>query len=1001
MSGGGASCPSLPMLPAGGTISLKHVRLWTLLALLASCLVPAHGQERGSASLAGRTISRVDFDPAEQPLPREELDRLLPFHAGDPLRMAGVREAIQNLYATGRYADISVDAEPTASGVELRFVTQDNYFISRVNVAGDNEPPNRNQLVSASKLELGRQFHADEIEQSVDSILERLRANGLYQAGVQHRVDLNPATEEASVYFDIHAGDRAHFAGVNLSGQFTQSREELIETTDWKRGLGPIPLPGWREITENRLQTGLEKLRRELQKDDRLQATVRLDRREYDPVRNRVTPYLIINQGPVIEVRVTGADIGESDLRELLPIYQERSVDRGLLIEGNGNLVRYFQSQGYFDAQVSYNQTQGDQGQTVIEYKVDRGVKHKLESIEITGNRFFDIGTLRERMLIQPATFLRYRSGRYSPQLLEQDVAAIRDLYRTNGFREVQVDTQVDDLPGAQHTSLSLHIAITEGPQWFVNQLTIDGIPQADSDYLMSTLRSTAGQPYSETNVAADRDTILTYYYNGGYTNADFEWTTEPGPQDNVVNLHYTVTPGEVQYVRGVLVRGLETTNPQIVAERIELAPGDAISQSRIAASQQRLYDLGIFSKVETAIQNPDGREESKYVLFHADEARKYSFNFAVGAEFGRISQNVISFNAPAGATGFAPRLTLGISRINLLGLGHTVSLQTLTSTLQRRALLNYLAPQFKGNENLSLSFTALFNDARNTNTFAAHQLEGTVQLADKLTRANNLQFRYSFRRVTVSSLKISPNLIPLLSRPVRVGLIGATFFQDRRDDPVNSHRGIYNTVDLGYASAKFGSSTTFTRLLLRNSTYYPIGKDIVIARSIQFGYIQRFGGLAEIPLAERFFGGGASNHRGFPANQAGPRDLDTGFPLGGNALLFHSTELRFPLIGDNIGGVLFHDMGNIFADVRDINFRVKQRSRQDFNYMVHAVGFGIRYSTPLGPVRLDLAYAPNSPQFNGFKGTLTDLLACGDTCPSVPQRISRFQFHFSLGQTF
>src|SRR4029077_4184139 len=115
-------------------------------------------------------------------------------------------------------------------------------------------------------------------------------------------------------------------------------------------------------------------------------------------------------------------------------------------------------------------------------------------------------------------------------------------------------------------------------------------------------------------------------------------------------------------------------------------------------------------------------------------------------------------------------------------------------------------------------------------------------------------------------------------------------------DDPTTSRRGIYNTIDLALASKAFGSETDFTRLLLRNSTYHPLSRSVVIARTLQFGYIQRLGGLPEIPLAERFFAGGASSHRAFPDNQAGPRDPTTGFPLGGSALLLHSTELRFPL---------------------------------------------------------------------------------------------------------
>jgi outer membrane protein assembly factor BamA len=240
-----------------------------------------------------------------------------------------------------------------------------------------------------------------------------------------------------------------------------------------------------------------------------------------------------------------------------------------------------------------------------------------------------------------------------------------------------------------------------------------------------------------------------------------------------------------------------------------------------------------------------------------------------------------------------------------------------------------------------------------------------------------------------------------LLAQPERVGQVSTTFIQDRRDDPVNSRRGIYNTVDVGVALKEFGSETVFTRLLMRNSTYHALSRNVVIARTLQFGYIQRLGGLEQIPLAERFFAGGASSNRAFPDNQAGPRDLITGFPLGGNALLFHSTELRFPLIGDNLGGVLFHDMGNVYSDLRNISFRFRQRDVKDFDYMVHGVGFGIRYRTPVGPLRADFSLSPNSPRFQGFQGTREDLIACGDACPTVLQRIAVFQFHFSLGQTF
>jgi outer membrane protein assembly complex protein YaeT len=1019
---------------------LENVRLRTLVALLAGlapAFGPAFGQDISAARWEGQPISRIEFDPPQQPLTLGELTRLLPLKAGGTLRMADVREAIQKLYSTGRFADVSIDAGEDGSGAVLRISTELNYFISGVNIAGEREPPNRNQLITASKLELGVLFAESALDQAIANMQEKLRLNGLYNATIQRRVDRRPETEEVNVYFDLDTGYRAHFDGVELAGQINRSKESVIKATGWHRGFGPIRIPGWREVTESRTQTGLEKLRKDFQKGDRLEAKVTLDKLDYHPATNTATPYLTIDSGPIVEVRTIGiktkatgwrrsvswiplpglgdgSEVSGGRLRELVPVYQERTVDRSLLVEGQRNLTEYFRSKGYFDAQVDFMQYDPEPNRTLIEYNIMSGDRHKLKRIGITGNRYFDYATLRERMNLQTASLLRRRHGLYSERLLQQDEDNIADLYRANGFPDVMVThPQVRDDYGGQHGNLAVEIQVNEGSQWLVSRMTLEGVPAEDEAYLRSVVRSTEGQPYSAANIAADRDSILGYYYNNGYPDAQFESSQDPAPIPNQVNLHYRVTPGERQYVRGILVRGLETTRPSLVYKRISIAPGDPISQSRIAQSQQKLYDLGIFSKAQTALQNPDGKEEQKYVLFHLDEARKYSFNFGVGAELARIGGGINSLDYPAGTTGFSPRVSVGVSRINFLGLGHIVSLQTQVSTLRRRALASYSAPQFEGHENLALTFSALFDDSNDVRTFAARRWEGTVQLAQKLSRANSIQYRYTFRRVTLdeNSLKIQPQLIGLLSQPVRVGLIGGSFVQDRRDDPVNSHRGVLNSIDLGYAYKGFGSETDFTRLLVRNATYYPIGREIVLARSLQFGYIQRWGGLPQIPLSERFYSGGSSTNRAFPDNQAGPRDPLTGFPVGGSALFFHSTELRFPLIGDNIGGVLFHDMGNVYTGVNTISFRFHQKDLQDFDYMVHSIGIGIRVRTPVGPIRADFSFSPNPPRFFGFNGTLEELLKvpanqplCSLQTPSPMcsnQRISWFQFHISLGQTF
>jgi outer membrane protein assembly complex protein YaeT len=982
------------------------VRPLVLLLVMFVVGLAASAQDAQPGALSryeGQIVRAIAFDPPHQPLPLGEFTRLLPIKTGAPLRLEEVREALQRIYETGRFSDVWIDAEARPDGVAVRISTELAYFVGGVSVEGAANPPSRAQLLAASKLELGAPFAADQMGQAVENMRERLRANGLYRGSLQYHLYPNPSTEEMGVQFEIEAGPRVRFDGVEAQGKFTRSMDSIVRAARWRRGFWPFVLPGWREATENRVQTGVDRVRKSFQRNDRLEARVTLDRLEYHDGTNTVTPVLTIDNGPIIQVRVSGANVSAGRLRQLIPVYEERTVDRGLLMEGARNLTDYMQAQGYFDAKVDFSESGGDEESHVIDYSIVRNDRHRLVRIEFTGNRFFDNATLKERLLTREAGKLRYRQGRYSQRIRDDDLEAIRELYRSNGFRDVMVRASILEDYGGVKDAIGLRFEIHEGDPWFVDKLEIEGVPEQDAARLNKMVESMSGQVYSDAAVGADRDTILAYYANDGYPDVTFEWSQKPSEKERQVLLRYVVHPGPRQFVRDVLVRGLENTRPSLVSSRLRVRAGDPVSQSEIAETQQKLYDLGIFGKVQAALQDPDGVEESKYVLFQMDEADKYSLTTAVGAQIARIGGGITTFDAPAGQTGFSPRLSVGLSRLNLFGLAHTVSIQTLISTIQQRAIASYVIPQFANSENLTLTFSALFDNSYDIRTFASRRWEGSVQLAERLSRTNSLQYRFSFRHSAVTDLKISPELVPLLSQPVRVGMLSMSYIYDRRDNSTDTHRGMLNTIDAGISLAAFSSQTDFTRLILRNSTYHPIGRDVVIARSLQFGYINRLGGLAEIPLAERLFAGGANTLRAFPDNQAGPRDLVTGFPLGGTAMLFHSTELRFPLFGENVGGVLFHDMGNVYSNIDAISFRFRQRNPEDFDYMVQAVGFGIRYRTPVGPLRIDFSVSPDPPHFNGFPGDLQDLINCTstNTCQTTRQIISHFQFHFSLGQTF
>ncbi|MFN7997235.1 MAG: POTRA domain-containing protein [Bryobacteraceae bacterium] len=961
----------------------------------------------------GLPVVDIQFSPAQQPLTLDELNRILPIRKNEPLRLADVHETIERLYATGNYGDIQVAAERSGDGVLVRIVTKNSWFIGNVSVGGHvSDPPNRGQLVNVTQLNLGQPFTESDVPPAQNEVKRLFDANGLYKAQIRPEVFYEPDTQQVSIRFVVDPGKRASFTAPLISGDLKMEKEDVIDATHWRRWL----IGGWRQVTQSRVGKGLDSIRSRYERRGRLEARVTLKNMDYDADTNRTQPSLAITAGPEVRVKTIGTKVSQSRLRRLVPIYEEQTVDESLLIEGSRNLRDYLQSEGYFDAEVEFKRQRIINDKAEIDYLINQGVRHKLVDIEIAGNRYFNTEAIRERMYLMRASLLQFRHGRYSESLLRRDEDAIRSLYQSNGFRDVAVTHKVVDNYKGKSNDLAVSIAIEEGPQYFVHNLQVEGIGKLSKEDILSQLSSTQGQPFSEYSVAIDRDTILGLYSTRGFPNATFEWSWKLATEPHQVDLRFVVREGKQEFVRDILISGLETTRRKLVNSNLLLKPGDPLSPTAMRDTQHRLYDLGVFARVDTAIQNPDGGTERKYVLYDMEEARKYSIATGFGAEFARIGGCSDCLDAPAGQTGFAPDVSLDVSRLNVWGLGHSLSFRGRVSTLEQRALVNYTAPRFRGNPNLTLSFTVLYDNSKDVRTFTAQREEGSVQLSQRLSKATTFLYRFTYRQVTVDqgTLKIAPELIPLYSQPDLVGEASWSMIQDRRDDPIDTHKGIYNTLDLALAPRGLGSQLSFGRFLGRNATYHPIGKKYVLARNTSFGIVHPLKGtsdpLTAIPLPEHLFSGGANSNRGFPDFQAGPRDSITGFPLGGTALLMNQTELRFPLIGLDIGGVLFHDMGNLYSSPSQISFRVNQHGVSDFDYMVHAVGFGIRYRTPIGPVRLDLAYSINPPRFFGFKGTFADLLNAGVTPCSPPpgqvnrcvvQGISHFQFFFSIGQAF
>jgi outer membrane protein assembly complex protein YaeT len=1000
---------------------------------------PQAGSVLGTlSSYAGRTVQSIELPGVPD---TEYVLQMLPQKTGQPLDRDQVRESIRVLFATGRFSDIQAEVVPHGDGVVLTFATSLNSFVGAVDVEGAPSHPTYNQIVNASKFQLGELYTLDKLNRALQNIRQLMQENGYFRARVTAESTSNAETQQMSILFHITAGEPAHVGEVKATGPSTFSQIQFQDIARMH--------PGDR-VTASRITNSLQRLRKKFQKQQRVLAQVSIAEQNYHPQSNAVDYTYLIEPGPVVLITVQGFHISRGALKREIPVYEENALDDDLLNEGTRNLLDYLQSRGHFDATVDF-QKETTPGVVRVTYRVEPGAVHRFDLIDITGNKYFSRAILRQRLRIQPSG--RFSHGRYSGELLKNDVASLQALYVSNGFREAKIQTKVDDNYHGSDNHIAVHILIEEGPQTLVGAFHIVGNQKIDAK-AFPELSTASGQPYSEQNLANDRESLLNYYFNHGFSNAVLDITTNPSPGGpNREDVTYTIREGEQFFVKEVMVAGLYHTRDYVVQREIQVTAGQPLSQQDLLDTQTKLYDLGIFSQVDTAVQNPEGADPQKTVLIQAQEAKRYTFTYGAGLEF----ETGLPSGTSGGSAGVSPRVGFDVTRLNIGGRDQTLIFQSHVGRLQQRGLISYEIPKLFNDESLKLFYTIFYDNSLDVSTFTSQRLEGKIDLRQQIGKpqpnhSTSITYRFDYRRVKASDLtaNFSPAEFSLFSLPAVVGGPGITFIFDKRDNPLESTKGQYFTLDGFAASGYFGSQADYARALTQDSTYYAFGRTnhkFVFARSTSLGLEQVYRStkvlppgscplnklqtecqqsITIIPLPEVFFAGGGNSHRGFGLNQAGPRDPDSGFPVGGTALFVNSEELRLPSVslpylGEGFGFAIFHDMGNVFTAGHDLikglgrwhqpdpaqclgsggapdTSCMTQFNNSGYDYTSHAVGLGLRYKTPIGPLRFDFGYNLNPTYyFQGISDPTTGKL----TGNFETQRLRPFNVFFSIGQPF
>ncbi len=919
-----------------------------------SCAAYAEGDTQVNQGVAQPRVADIIFDyPGKLP---SDVYHLVEIKKGGFLSPILVRDSIKLLYLKGLFKDIIAEGRDTPQGTVVTFRLIPKMRISGVEIEG-NKGLTGKKIISRMTLREGDFVEPLKLRATRDAVLKLYRDEGFPDASVVIKTkETSPLTGD--IIAQINEGQPTIISAVSFSGVIVLPVKKLDKIAA-KAGIKT-----GKRLVKTSLDDAVTHLTDYYVENDYVKADVE---QKIKVSQGAAAVVFSINAGPKLEVKFKGNHrLSKKELRKILTFWEDRDISEDSVSENLDKLQSYYKKEGFYFVQVKSTMEETVSPPKVnVTFSITEGPRTALEHVYLKGNKAIKTTRIRKVMALQGSGLII--SERVNDEAVKQDAERIKNLYESKGFLKTLVKPEPVRFYDRDKKA-DVTFDITEGPRTYVLSRNIVDGEAVPKKTIEAEITQKLGEPFNPQIIKQDENNVISLFSKAGYIRATIDTKREFVDGGRGVNLSYVISQGSPVKIGRIILRGNVATKDRTILREMLVKPGDPFDYEKILMSQQRLYRLGFFSQVRIRPVAPEDIGTSKDLLVSVRERDAGRVEFGAGyGDWDRLR-------------GFAQ-----VGYINLFGLGHSISLRGDASFKETKAVATYKWPWFMG-LNLKYRTSLVYLDADKPN-YHIRDLIGITGFDRTFGKHVTTSLNYQYERIKFGDIRAGAALAPEDKNKSNLASITPSVIFDFRDNPFNPTKGSVHAIILKYASTFFGSTVNMFKATAQTSWYYPIYKDIIGAFSARGGIESSLGGKLEIPISERFFLGGASSLRGYSYESVAPLNR-FGNPVGGDSMAIFNAEIRFPL-PYNFGLVTFLDAGNAWllnknvSDVGPIRGDLITGAGSGFtntgaNGLRYGAGLGLRYETPVGPLRLDY----------GFKL---------DRRPGE----STGELHFTLGQAF